>query len=326
MKPEDKHIEAEPKTAGEYRQTADAHVQELKGFWKRFVVSGLFVIAVVVIILACLAWFAANNRVNATTASLNAKAVRYTITAQGNKAGTYDSEVSDKLDTSDSMQVSATSNLNNYDGSQQLGPGSYGSLTFTVTPCTDDVGSITVNLSRYLATKTDEVQSSANAETDEESDQLLKLISGHIVFFKANSNGFYEQPILNGGVTIDKSEFGGASRTPVARTVYWIWPEHFRDFVLTGGVNYEKNLFAATDAAGYNALLNDINGNDSWKKYFLERPATGSDSTLTPIQVKQGMSTADLQTCSDAYDAADEEIGNSVRYVQIRLTANEADA
>lgn len=320
MKLEAKHVEGALKSTEEYRQTADAHAQELKGFWKRFAVSGLFVIAVVAVILACLAWFVMNNRVEATTGSLSAKEERYAITADGESPGVYDSKVSGKLDTTDSMKVSTTSNLSNYDGGKQLVPGSYGSLTFTVTPYVDDLGDITVQLDRYLVTRAGNVYSSADDESNEELERLHKLLSGHIVFFEGSLNGFYKKPILDNTLTIGKDAFEGANRKSVPRTVYWIWPEHFRDFVLTGGVNYEKNLFATTDADGYADLLADINGSKSdgsWRKYFLEKPQP---------KVESDMSTADLQTCSDIYDAADEEIGRNIQYVQVRFTAQEAEA
>lgn len=64
------------KTAAEYRQAADEHVRTLKDFWKDFLVSGLFVLAAIVAIFACLAWFAANNRVSATGSTIGAKADR----------------------------------------------------------------------------------------------------------------------------------------------------------------------------------------------------------------------------------------------------------
>ena len=325
MKLGTRHVEEASKSAEEYRQAADVHAQELKSFWKRFAVSGLFVIAVVAIILACLAWFVMNNRAEATTGSLSAKEERYAITADGEAPGIYDSNVSGKLDTTDSMKVSATRNLSNYDGGKQLVPGSCGSLTFTVTPYVDDLGDITVQLDRYLVSRAGNVYPSVDTKSNETLEQLYKLLSGHIVFFEGNPNGFYEKPILNGTLTISKGDFEGANRTPVTRTVYWIWPEHFRDFVLTGGVNYEKNLFAATNVDGYSDLLADINGGDSWSKYFPndQRP---KDASGNDIVVKQDMSTADLQTCSDIYDTADEKIGRGIQYVQVRFTAQEAEA
>ena len=80
------HTDLGPKSAEEYRQTADAHAQELRSFWKRFAVSGLFVIAAVIIVFACLAWFVANNRVQAETGSLSAQGVTFTMTAAGEDA------------------------------------------------------------------------------------------------------------------------------------------------------------------------------------------------------------------------------------------------
>ena len=80
----DRHSELQQhKTAAEYRQAADEHVRTLKDFWKDFLVSGLFVLAAIVAIFACLAWFAANNRVSATGSTIGAKADRYTLTAAG---------------------------------------------------------------------------------------------------------------------------------------------------------------------------------------------------------------------------------------------------
>lgn len=64
--------EVSSKTAEEYRATADEHAQTLKDFWKKFMVSGLFVVAAIVIILACLAWFLNNSQVRAGGVNVSA--------------------------------------------------------------------------------------------------------------------------------------------------------------------------------------------------------------------------------------------------------------
>ena len=123
----DRHSELQQhKTAAEYRQAADEHVRTLKDFWKDFLVSGLFVLAAIVAIFACLAWFAANNRVSATGSTIGAKAGRYTLTAAGEgesgaHVGYYErsertpeeKHAIDGLDTTDAMTVTLGSNLNN---------------------------------------------------------------------------------------------------------------------------------------------------------------------------------------------------------------------
>ena len=85
----DRHSEPQQhKTAAEYRQAADEHVRTLKDFWKDFLVSGLFVLAAIVAIFACLAWFAANNRVSATGSGISANGPRFVLSGtQGGTAG-----------------------------------------------------------------------------------------------------------------------------------------------------------------------------------------------------------------------------------------------
>ena len=139
----DRHSELQQhKTAAEYRQAADEHVRTLKDFWKDFLVSGLFVLAAIVAIFACLAWFAANNRVSATGGTIGAKADRYTLTAAGEgesgaHVGYYErsertpeeKDAIDRLDTTDAMTVTLGSNLNN-ETAGSLYPGARGKITF----------------------------------------------------------------------------------------------------------------------------------------------------------------------------------------------------
>lgn len=367
--------EFEPKTAEQYRQAADAHAQTLKDFWKRFLVSGLFVVAAIIIIFACLAWFVSNNQVKAETATISAKGVRYTLTADGAVPGVYESAASQAgLSTIDAMLVSANSNFNNVgedngNGSRRatsadvLGPGSYGSLTFTVTPYAKDLRDITIDLQRWLVARNGEVltgeaaaggdgatsgesgsadgSASASGEGDasDSLSALQALLCGHILFFQnkgtdpsASDYGYYSNPVTTGSLTIPSSAFRVASSTettePYTVTLYWVWPERFQNIALTGTINYTQNLFEQSDAAlaegqknGYSALLADVDANRN--KYF-----TNVDDITLPAQgeIKEGMSTANLQACAAAYNQADELLGTSVKYVQVRFNSQEASA
>ncbi len=321
-----KHTDLEPKTADEYRQVAGAHAQTLKDFWKRFAVSGLFIIAVVIIIFASLAWFASNNRINAITSTISANAGRFSVvgaTDEGSQVGYYERSGSTQhpttFTTTDAMNVSATFNLNNYNGGS-LRPGSSGQLQVTVTPNAKDVHDIKISLERLV-----EARSGATA-----TDSLADLFRGHIVFFlDRNENGYYSDPILDDALTISSSEFceEGATETtkPVTRTLYWVWPSQFSSFVLTGSINYNKNLFGNTSAAGYSDLLEAINASrtaQTGAQYYRDSDGGASGIGSLPV-VRSGMASADLQTCSDAYDHADEVLGTNAAYLQLRLTAEE---
>lgn len=284
---------------------ADEHAQTLKDFWKRFMVSGLFVVAALVIILACLAWFLNNSQVKATGVGVDTAGARFAISSDGAQKGVYDSEAGQGqggLNVADSMNVSATSNLVNLSDGEVLGPGSYGQLTFTVTPYANDLGSVQIDISREFKGK----------QGADVSPVVQALASGHLLFFESrDANGYYASPILDDKLAID---FSGNTTNSVTKTLYWMWPEYIQNFVYTGNANYYKNLFAA-DNDNYKAMQVYINEHQS-SFYSMASSQTVPDLSST-------MTSAELSACAAAYNKADDQIGNAVEYYQVRLTASE---
>lgn len=337
----DRHSELQQhKTAAEYRQAADEHVRTLKDFWKDFLVSGLFVLAAIVAIFACLAWFAANNRVSATGSTIGAKADRYTLTAEGEgesdaHVGYYErSERTDtekqniaKLDTTDAMTVTLGSNLNN-ETAGSLYPGARGKITFTVKPLVDDLDGVTINLSRVLKVTNIVGVVGDGGTLAPEAEALLGLIKGHLLFFTScDQNGYYSGCVVDSKIEIRKSEFcenGDMTKPtnqPVTINLYWVWPEYFQNFILTGNTNYYKNLFAAAGDAksDYGALQADMNAH---KANYFYGTASSVEAANAPA-VSADMSFSDTAICSALYNNADEQIGNKVKYIQLRISAQE---
>lgn len=330
----DRHSELQQHmTAAEYRQAADEHVRTLKDFWKDFLVSGLFVLAAIVAIFACLAWFAANNRVSATGGTIGAKAGRYSLTATGEgepdaHTGYYERTDAEKqnitrLDTTDAMTVTLESNLNN-ESAGSLYPGARGKITFTVKPLVDDLNGVTINLSRVLKVTGNVVVEDGKTLTSD-AQTLLGLAKGHLLFFTSCQNGYYSGRVVDSKIRIDKSEFckKGSSETTESKEVslYWVWPEYFQNFVLTGNTNYYKNLFAAAGDAksDYGALQADMNEH---KANYFYGAANGTSAANAP-EVSSSMSFSDTAICSALYNNADEQIGNKVKYIQLRISAQE---
>ena len=330
----DRHNELQQhKTAAEYRQAADEHVRTLKDFWKDFLVSGLFVLAAIVAIFACLAWFAANNRVSATGSTIGAKADRYTLTAAGEgesgaHVGYYErSERTDTekqaiagLDTADAMTVTLESNLNN-ETAGSLYPGARGQITFTVTPHTDNLGDITISLSRVLKAKGN-IYKEADGNLSNDASTLLSLVKGHLLFFTSCKNGYYSDRVEDSKITIPKSKFcidentANPTNQSVPVTLYWVWPEYFQNFVLTGNTNYYKNLFEAENE-GYGALKADVSKNKATYFYDPSNGTAASDphDNVDPYD--------NVDAYSALYNNADEKIGNEVISIQLRITAQE---
>ncbi len=345
MNQKTEHTKFEDRTADECREVASVHANALKDFWKRFAVSGLFVIAVVAIVFASLAWFANNSGVDATTSAIGAKAARFSIDGasgdQNADVGYYERPSTGSaskptgLQTSDSMKVSASFNLNNYDGGS-LRPGSSGELQITVTPVAKNVGDITIAMERTV-----EVRSSVSADGKVIPSQadLEDLFRGHIVFFKTYKNGYYADPVLDETLSIDSGEFcakdadgvaiSSETTEPVTITLYWVWPSQFSSFVLTGKINYNPNLFESTGSVGYEGLLATINASkgsnaDSESRAQFYRAEDWSTTGVGNLpSVSSDMAAANLQSCSAYYNYADEALGSCAAFLQVRFTAEE---
>lgn len=345
----DRHSEPQQrKTAAEYRQAADEHVRTLKDFWKDFLVSGLFVLAAIVAIFACLAWFAANNRVSATGSTIGAKGPRFVLSGtQGGTAGKYDSQ-DDYTSDSTSLAVNNFFNLNNMSADSALSPGSAGQLQLNVRPLCNDLHDITVEMTWEISVQTSAAGTGTAADESKNEtiiNSLKDLVRGHILVFQGKDpSGFYSNPlvptsttvaqdgtsatVITQSFTIPRASFctEGSNNTTktVPKTLYWIWPEQFKSYVRTGNAGYGGNLFASADATGYTALVDNINANHA--RYFR------ADSTNVPGQapstvpaVKAGMSSADVEACASYYNNADEVIGKNIKYIRVRFTAKEAD-
>lgn len=304
----DRHSEPQQhKTAAEYRQAADEHVRTLKDFWKDFLVSGLFVLAAIVAIFACLAWFAANNRVSATGSTIGAKAERYIISTDTGTTdtvtkGVYDAGTGATFNIADSMYVTDTSNFNNWTAGS-LAPGASGSITFYVQWLDGSPEDLDVDITRSIIATTADLNASA--------EDFKNLLTGHILFFKNKDVDGYYSNWVGSTYTVTAGEFNKAQNKKVECTLFWVWPEQFRSYVVPGYLNYTRGLFRTAKCDDYVSLRDDINANKT--RYFK------SDSPVPDVSL--GMSATDLQTCSLAYNEADEYLGNSVDKYQIRLTA-----
>lgn len=165
------------------------------------------------------------------------------------------------------MTVTLGSNLNN-ETAGSLYPGARGKITFTVKPLVSDLDGVTISLSRLLKVTNTVGVVGDGGTLAPEAEALLGLIKGHLLFFTScDQNGYYSGRVVDSKIEIRKCEFcengdvNKPTNKPVTISLYWVWPEYFQNFVLTGNTNYYKNLFAAAGDAksDYGALQADMN-------------------------------------------------------------------
>ena len=225
------------------------------------------------------------------------------------------------------MTVTLGSNLNN-ETAGSLYPGARGKITFTVKPLVSDLDGVTINLSRLLKVTNIVGVVGDGGTLAPEAEALLGLIKGHLLFFTScDQNGYYSGRVVDSKIEIRKNAFcenGDVTKPtnkPFTINLYWVWPEYFQNFVLTGNTNYYKNLFAAAGDAksDYGALQADMNEH---KANYFYGAANGTSAANAPA-VSSSMSFNDTAICSVLYNNADEQIGNKVKYIQLRISAQE---
>lgn len=201
-------------TAEEYRQKAQKQIELLKNQWKIFFRTGIIVIAAfIVMIVASIAWFVSNTRVDATGVAIQPADMPFDLAAAGTESnasadrGMYDKLLTVSLGASREIEgkkywstdgshtsicwaVTPESNMNNTgeDGKPTgIEPGSYGKMTFYIIPNKD--GSLKVTLDLVLTgyqiadNKKNEANVTKNDLTEVTDPSLQQLLEGHVLLF-----------------------------------------------------------------------------------------------------------------------------------------------
>ena len=308
-------------SSADYQAIAREHRDALETNKRIFLRSGLFVIlTALVIILAALGWFVMNNRTEAVSSLISAMSSRYALTTPGDEVGIWErGNTSLVFDTSDKMNISDDSNFKNTGETSKLSPGSFGELEFVVDPIATDLANIEVTIDMNL-----QFRSGDNVTVSEDDkSKLAKYVKGHVLFFTHKDGRYYSDwigPDDHGSykLTIPAAEFkdkNGKTTNNISRRLYWIWPQQFHNYVYAGGGSYYRNLFASEDSWGYSNLIADMNAHKG--KYF------HFEDSLTVGTIGSDMNGADYDSCTDAFNEADQLIGEKVEFIQIRINTVE---
>ena len=284
--------------------------------------------ALIAIIILCIAWFVANNRVSGTGSSISGQSDRpFELASVGNVRQDgdklqlangqdrrvdkyYDLETGKEVDTAQTYHV-GTADLAWYANRQNtMSPGANGKLEFYIIPTRTGAGrteaEVTIDLDAYQVSKVSDgkVEKSANGT-------LQNLVDGHILFFeKLNNAQGYSKWLYKDGVnkmTVNAPEGGFKEGVPYKVSVYWIWPKYFRNYVYNSRNAYGDLFADITNNEDYTKLIGYVNAHKS----NLFGTNTIADS------INNDMSDDVLDNCSKYYDEADEYIGRSKCYISM---------
>ncbi|MCI7169943.1 hypothetical protein MSB04_05930 [bacterium] len=222
-----------------------------------------------------------------------------------------------------------------------LMPGASGSMTFYIIPRKENLTS--ANLTFTLKACED---TAAGVAVVSKNNQLQNLVMGHILFFRnREADGSYADwiaPDENGSYLMANSEYSFTvtpeNKTtfdkdkPYPVTLYWVWPNYIRNYIYT---NQNGSLFTNPDSSDYKNLLKFLNkenfqnnvAEQKYSKIFYVKPDSGAASAIGSTggngnQINSNITDAFLNECNEAYNNADQYIGENARYLYIDVTAD----
>lgn len=329
-------------------KTSDELLEEIAVNKRKLKQSFVFAfVAVIAVIALGIAWFMSNSKVTSTGTSVSAQDDRLFELASVGKRQTaeedYLKDESKKNILSAGVDRTYASYIENgtevqkrqtyhvgtgslawyLDSQESILPGANGKLEFYIIPKKDDVKSVTVsfNINGYVYTTEGNTDKRA---VKSENTILQNLIQGHILFFQQldDVHGYQKWLKADESFVIEAPENGSFKKdVPYKVTIYWIWPQYFRNYVYTQK-STQGDLF--TDAANQTyARINTFINNQrtvetSKNKLFYDE----SGKVQVESDINKDMAQETLEQCSNYYNKADEYIGTNAKCIYVGIKAN----
>ena len=333
-------------------KTSDELLEEIAVNKRKLKRSFVFAfVALIALIALGIAWFMSNSKVTSTGTSVSAQDDRLFELASVGKRQTaeedYLKDESKKSILSAGTEKTYASYIENgtevqkeqtyyvgtgslawyLDSQESILPGANGKLEFYIIPKKDNVKSVTVSFDINAYVYTDEGNTDKRVVKSEDT-TLQNLIQGHILFFQQLDDVYGYQKWLKAdeSFVIEAPENGSFKKNvPYKVTIYWIWPQYFRNYVYTQK-STQGDLFtdAANQASGsdYARINTFINSQRTIEKSKNKLFYDESSEVQVGSDINKNMAQDTLEQCSNYYNKADEYIGTNAKYIYVGIKAN----
>lgn len=275
--------------------------------------------ALIVIAVACYAWFVSTKTVTANVGTVSMGDMTFELASAG-QLSAFDTPADYTVPTGEEYsilpdltgrwtfrhqtiqwQMTDEANLENDTVEKGLRPGSHGHLSFYVIP--KGTGPLKVRFDLEIVPLKETVNNNTTEWKDADT-TAANLLRGHLLFacpqkysdgkLSENDRGMTLANYSDGSFTID---FGKVTaNTPIAVTLNWFWPQTLKDVV---------------DSAQYGSTVSKwMTENPTWFFYNEENTVTVDTVSSTD------------KTLNDYFNNADKYIGDSIDAMILRLNAD----
>lgn len=307
--------------------------------------------ALIAIIALGIAWFVSSTKVTGTSSSVSADednpfwlasvgsrqdVEKGYLKDENNQNILYEGTVkkySSYIDTKTGNEVKTgetdyhvgTSSLAWYlNGQESLAPGANGKLEFYIIPKKDGLKSVSIALevNGYTSERNRAVVSSDST--------LQNLLNGHILFFKQVDDtygyqGWIQPNQANQTFVVNAPGDGTFTvNVPYKVTIYWVWPQYFRNYIYTQRSTQGDLFTDATDQGKDSDYAQIVKFADEQRTVPSGTNKLFYDSQNITISntINKNMLQATLDACSKYYNQADEYIGTNGKYVYVGIKVN----
>ena len=328
-------------------KTSDELLEEIAVNKRKLKQSFAFAfVALIAVIALGIAWFMSNSKVTSTGTSVSAQDDRlFELASVGKRqsaeasylideskksilsAGTektYDSYIENgtEVQKEQTYHVGTGSLAWYLDSQESILPGANGKLEFYIIPKKDDVKSVTVSFDINGYVYTNEGNADNRAVKSEDT-TLQNLIQGHILFFQQldDVDGYQKWLKADESFVIEAPKNGSFKQNvPYKVTIYWIWPQYFRNYVYTQK-STQGDLFMDAANQTYARINTFINSQrtveTSQNKLFYDE----SGKVQVESDINKDMAQDTLEQCSNYYNKADEYIGTNAKCIYVGIKA-----
>lgn len=308
--------------------------------------------ALLAIVAVCIAWFASNNQVTvediqttvrdeepfdiASIGDRQTAEKNFLIDDNDNKIlseGTerhFDNYID--IDSKETVEaggkkfyVGGSGIAWHMNGDQSLVPGAGGKLEFYIIPKQTGLTSVTISLNME-GYKLNETTNKAQKLSDT---KIQNLLNGHILLFRYldDQYGYHgwlgaDHKIKINAPTRDNGDTTFVPNIPYKVTLYWKWPQYFRNYIYTQRSTY-GDLFTDEMVAKYGdeyqslvQFVDDQKSTGDAGSLFYDASGTGASISGT---INKYMDDTTLDACTTYYNQADEYIGTNTQYVYIQI-------
>ena len=329
-------------------KTSDELLEEIAVNKRKLKQSFIFAfVALIAVIALGIAWFMSNSKVTSTGTSVSAQDDRlFELASVGERQSAEASYLKDEskksilsagtektyasyIENGTEVQKQQTYHVGTgslawyLDSQESILPGANGKLEFYIIPKKDDVKSVTVSfdINGYVYTNAGNAD---NRAVKSEDTTLQNLIQGHILFFQQldDVHGYQKWLKADESFVIEAPEDGSFKQNvPYKVTIYWIWPQYFRNYVYTQK-STQGDLFMDAANQTYARINTFINNQrtveQSQNKLFYDE----SDNVQVTSPINKDMAQDTLEQCSNYYNKADEYIGTNAKCIYVGIKAN----